>query len=149
MVASVLFIVADGACARFVARSADSGDFVTLREVEGGERLKTLRAELQASPAGRSQESMSPTRRSVGPTEFVRHAKEAFVTEVAELAVTEFSTRARDGVVLVAPARLAAVMQRSLEGRLKIAALLPKDLTKVPDHALHEWLDPIRPRRSA
>lgn len=143
MVASVLFIIADGARARFVVRSPDNGDFVTLHKVDGAERLQTLRAELRASPAGRSQESLSPTRRSVGSTEFVRHAKEAFVAEAAELAVTRFRDRARDGVVLVAPARLAATMRKALEGRLKVVGLLHKDLTKAPDHTLGDWLPPV------
>ncbi|HJV43586.1 host attachment protein [Caulobacter sp.] len=149
MVASVLFIVADGARARLVVRSADNGDFITLREVDGRERLETLRRELRASPAGRSQESASPTRRSVGRTESVRQAKEAFVAEAAALAVAEHADHAQDGVVVVAPERLAAILQKNLEGRLKIVGVLAKDLTKVPNHALRSWLDPIHPHRSA
>lgn len=88
-------------------------------------------------------------RRSVGRTESVRHAKEAFVEEVATLAATEYGHRAQDGVVVVAPERLAAVFQKTLEGRLKIAGVVRKDLTKVPDHALRDWLDSVRPLRLA
>lgn len=140
---SLLFILADGARARLVARSRETGDFVTLREFDGSDGLRLLRSELRASPQGRSQESMSPTRRSVGRTDTVRHAKESFAAEAVDAAVEALAARNRDGVVLVAPARLIDAMRRRLGGRARLAGVLRKDLTKTPDHALGEWLAPL------
>lgn len=135
-----LFIIADGAHAKFVVRSPETGNFVTVREIDGSERLRTLRAELQASPLATGHESLSPTRRSVGATGYIRQAKEAFVREVADLAAGSFAEQARDGVVLVAPARLIGIMRAHLEGRVKTVGVLRKDLVKVPDRDLHDHL---------
>jgi protein required for attachment to host cells len=143
MTRHVLFIIADGAHARFVAAASGARDFVTLREVDGSERLRTLRTELRASPAGRSHESMLPTRRSVGPTGYVRHAKEDFVGEIADLAAESFGANAQDGVVLIVPARLIGPLRQRLRGRMNIIATLSKDLTKVADHDLAEHLAPL------
>jgi protein required for attachment to host cells len=143
MARHVLFIIADGAHARFVAAASGAREFVTLREVDGSERLRKLRAELRASPAGRGHESMSPTRRSVGPTGYVRHAKEDFVGEIADLAAESFGENAEDGVVLIAPARLIGPLRQRLRGRMNIIATLSKDLTKVADHDLAEYLAPL------
>lgn len=143
MPSQMIFVIADGAHARFVARAPGGGDFVTLSELDGSDRLRVLRAELRASPPGRSHESMSPSRSSVGPNESVRQAKESFAREVADVAARTFADRARDGVVLVAPQRLIGLLGAGLEGRMTIVGRLGKDLTKIPDHDLGEWLEPL------
>ncbi|MFI4974975.1 MAG: host attachment protein [Caulobacterales bacterium] len=140
MAHGTLFIIADGAHARLVARSPDTGDFVTLRELDGSRDLDILRAELRASPAGRSQNSTSASRSAVGPVESFRDAKEHFVCAVADLAAEHFADRAPNGMVVVAPARLIGVMLERLEGRVEITGRLAKDLTKVPNHELAAWL---------
>lgn len=143
MIRSLLFILADGARARLVARSHETKDFVTLRELDGSDRLRVLRSELRASPQGRSQESMSPLRRSIGKTDAVRHAKESFAADAVDTAVDSLAERGREGLVLVAPARLIGAMRERLNGRVKLAGVLRKDLTKTPDHELDEWLAPL------
>jgi len=139
----ILFILADGARARFVARSPGSDDFVTLREVDGSERLQTLRRELRASPPGRSHESSSPNRRTVGREDFFRQAKEAFVAEVADLAADAFPDEAGDGVAIAAPSRLLGPLRTRLEPKIRVLAELSKDLTKIPDHELSRWLNKL------
>ena len=49
-----LFLLTDGARARFVERSSQTGDFATVVEVDRRDRLGVLRAELRASAPGRS-----------------------------------------------------------------------------------------------
>jgi len=136
----LLFILADGAHARFVKRNRDTGAFLTVRELDGSHRLKNLRRELRAGPQrGRSHESGSPTRHGVGREDYARQAKEAFVTDVAREAA-EFAGIGQ-ALVLVAPARLVSALRERLDA--KVAAVLNKDLLKTPDHELGRWLEPV------
>ena len=140
---SPLFILADGAHARFVVREPKTRSFVVLKEVDGSGRLKGLRRDLRGSPPARSQESSSPSRHSVGREDHFRQAKEeAFVADVADLAL-EFENEARDGVVIVAPARLLGPLRRRLEKRMRVVGALSKDLVKTPESELGEWLSSL------
>lgn len=135
----ILFVLADGAHARFVQRNGH-GAFVTVRELDGSHRLKTLRRELRGGPAqGRSHESSAPARHGVGREDYARQAKEAFVTQVAQEA-GEFATP-RDTLVVVAPARLVSAFKERLGD--KVAAVVAKDLIKTPDAELARWLEPM------
>ncbi|HWA59943.1 MAG TPA: host attachment protein [Caulobacteraceae bacterium] len=141
MTRDVLYILADGAHARFVERSPTSGDFVTLREIDGSQALDTLREELGGgSPQGRSQESLSPARRGVGPadTDYERRAKESFVRDVAHEAAK--AAAGRRGVVLVAPPRLIGSLREAIGEGVRIEGELHKDLIKTPDHDLADHL---------
>lgn len=135
----LMFVLADGAHARFVKRNRDTGAFLTVRELDGAHRLKTLRRELRASHPGRSHESGAPARHGVGREDYFRQAKEAFVAQVAREA-TEFAT-VGDMLVVVAPARLVLALREQLGAR--VAAVLNKDLVKTPDHELGRWLEPV------
>lgn len=136
----LLFILADGAHARFVKRNRDTGAFLTVRELDGSHRLKNLRRELRAGPPpGRSHESGSPARHGVGREDYARQAKEAFVADVAREAA-EFAD-VGGAVVVVAPARLVSALRDELGA--KVAAVLNKDLVKTPDHELGRWLEPV------
>ena len=136
----LLFVLADGAHARFVKRNAKTGAFVTVRELDGSRKLKSLRRELRSGPAaGTSHESSSPTRHGVGREDYLRQAKEAFVAEVAREAA-DFAT-AKDALVVVAPARLVSALREELGSR--VAASLTKDLIKTPDAELGRWLEPV------
>jgi protein required for attachment to host cells len=140
---NLLFVLTDGGRARLVERAADSGAYSTIEEIDGAGRLATLRQELRASPPARSFSSTSPRRAAVGPEDYMRPAKEAFVREVAERAVEVYRAREFKGVVVAAPSRLISDLKRHVEERAPVAASLRKDLTKAPDHELGAWLDDL------
>jgi protein required for attachment to host cells len=146
----LIYLVVDGARARFVVRSPETGDFVTVRELDGAERLAEARAKLRAAAAGRSFESATSARHAVGRGESAdRRVKAAFAAEAAKAALETAAARGCDEVVLVASGRLLPQLRRGLDSSLAVVAEVDKDLTKVPDHALAEWLGPLVPRRPA
>ena len=135
-----LFVIADGGRARLVRRSPDTGDFVTEREIDGGEHLRSLRAFLRRNPPGRSFESATSARHAVSPEDPYRQAKEEFAAEVADAAVKLATSENVSDVVLVANARTLPPLRRRIGSRVRITGQLGKDLTKVPDHELSHWL---------
>lgn len=137
----LLFLLTDGAHARFVERSPQTGDFVTLSEVDRRDRLERLRAELRASPPGRSLQTGTPERHSVGGEGAVRQAKQAFVEEMGDRAAAMCRQRGFQGVFIAAPARLVGPLRRRVATQTTVAGALHKDLTKAPDAALGRWLD--------
>src|SRR5262249_3208643 len=94
----VLFLLADGARARFVERSPETGYFVTVQEMDGRHSLQTLRNELRASQSARTMDQNLSGGHAVGQEDFLRTAKEAFATEVAERAAALVRKRAYQGV---------------------------------------------------
>ena len=136
----ILFVLADGARARFVERSTKSGDFVTIDELDGREELRQLRRELRASPPARTHDSTTPRRHSVGREDYFRQAKEAFTARVAEMAGTVVRRQGLEEVFLAAPARLIGPLRHQLAELVTVAGTLERDLTKTPDKALSEWL---------
>lgn len=136
----VLFVLADGARARFVERAAGRDSFVTADEIDGRAALRRLRDELRRSPPVRSFESASPRRHSVGREDFFRQAKEAFVEEVAARAGRHLDRRGLDQVFVAAPGRLLGLLERRLGAKARLAGTLERDLTKTPDSALAKWL---------
>lgn len=136
----LLYVLADGGRARFVRRSAETGDFTTIDEIDQGRQLRQLREELRGSPRVRTHDSLGDGRHSVGSEDYFRSAKEAFMAQVADRAVVLAQQERLAGVFLVAPSRLLGVLRRNLEGRIPIAGQLRKDLTKSADHDLAAWL---------
>lgn len=136
-----LFLLTDGARARMVERSPQTGDFNTFSEVDGRDRLETLRTELRASAQGRSVQSGTPERHSVGREGSFRQAKEAFVEEMADRAAQICRERGFQAVFVAAPARLIGPLRRRLAPHAQIVGALEKDLTKAPDAKLGKWLD--------
>ena len=137
----ILFLLTDGARARFVERSPQTGDFVTLSEVDRRDRLEVLRTELRASPPGRSLQSGTPERHAIGREGAFRQAKEAFVEEMADRAAEVYRQRHFRAVFITAPPRLVGPLLRRLATRATVAGALQKDLTKVSDAALGQWLN--------
>jgi protein required for attachment to host cells len=140
----VLFLLADGARARFVERSAETGHFVTVQEIDSRDKLRTLRKEVRASPPAWTTQQGLPGGDAIDTQDYFRAAKEAFATEVAERAATLVSKRAYQGVFLAAPARLIGVLRRGLAGKANITGEINRDLTKAPDAELGKWL-PLTP----
>ena len=138
--AKTLFVLADGARARLVERSAKSGDFVTIDEIDARDRLRQLRRELRASPQARTHQSTEPRRHKVGREGYLRRAKEEFVAEVAERANALRRKGDYNEVFLAAPARLIGPLRAQFGADAPVAGALERDLTKAPDSALSHWL---------
>src|SRR5438067_1195518 len=113
----ILFVLADGARARFVERAADPGRFVTVQEMDERHKLQTLRSELRASPA---TEPSLPGGHALSQQDVLRSAKEAFAAEVAHKATALVAKRAYTGVFLAAPARLVGILRHGLAGKATI-----------------------------
>lgn len=133
------FIIADGARARLVKRAGDAGDFTTTRE---------LKADRRAPEKMKGVVFDSSTHRSYGVesrADAVRAHKTAFAREVAEAINTEASHEALGRLAIVAPARTLSAITAHLSAaaKSKLAGTLAKDLTKVPDHELKDWLRPL------
>ena len=139
----LIYLLVDGAHARFVERSAETGDLVTVRRISGDERLDVLRAEQRDEAPGRSFESSGAGRHRVGREDSYRRAKEAFVAEVGEAITDLIAAGQVDGVVLAAPRRLLKSLRESLPRSANLVAEIGKDLTKTPDHELEAWLGPL------
>jgi protein required for attachment to host cells len=140
---NLLYVLADGAHARFVEQSAETHAFVTSSRMDGTERLATLRAEQRDEQAGRTFESATGGRHAVGREDPYRPAKEAFAADVAERVGELLARHPVEGVVLVAPPRLLRVLRAGVAPAAQVVAELGKDLTKTPDHELGQWLLPI------
>lgn len=136
----LLFVLADGGRVRFVERSASNGRFATLEEIDRTAALSQLRRELRASPPARTRASTSPRRSAVGKEDYIRPAKEAFMAEVTERAVTLVRERRLDGVFLAAPPQLIGPLRARLGGAAPMVGAIRKDLTKAQDHELGAWL---------
>ena len=141
---NILFVLADGGRARLVRRSSETGDYVTVREIDGGDRIKEVRAWMRTHPAGRSQESGGTSRRSaVGPEDPYRQVKTEFMAKAAAAAKDFGAEHACEGVVLVATRRLLPILREQFASGPKVLNRLAKDLTKVPDHELPAWLSDL------
>ncbi len=136
----LIYLLADGAHARFVERSADTGHFVTVSRIDGTEALEAVRAEQRDEPAGRSIESVGGARHAVGRNDAYRRAKAAFASQAATALNKLVQRKAVEAVVLVAPARLIPVLREHVSPRVPIARTLAKNLIKTPDHELGAWL---------
>ena len=139
----LLYLLVDGAHARFVEWSKDKGDFVTIHRLEGVDRLDEVRDEQRDEQPGRSFESAAAGRHAVGREDAYRRAKEAFAADVGRAYKKVAAGRSLDGVVLAAPPRLLRALRDSLPAQATVVAELGKDLVKTPDHDLAPWLGPM------
>jgi protein required for attachment to host cells len=139
----LIYVLADGAHARFVERSAETHDFKTLRSMDGTQRLDAVRQEQRDEGAGRSFESDNKARHAVGAEDPYRKVKTEFVSAVAETLNEMLANGGWEAVVLAAPDRLLKVLREGVSPRVEIAGEVAKDLTKTPDHDLGEWLNAL------
>lgn len=141
---NLIYVLADGAHARFVERNPDTGAFVSFQQMDGSERLDVLREEQRDEPsAGRSFESSGGQRHGVGREDSYDRAKAAFVTHVAYRLNQIAADRQPTGVVLVAPAKLLGPLREGVAAHVPVTRELGKDLTHTPDHELGKWLDAL------
>jgi protein required for attachment to host cells len=139
----LIFLLADGAHARFVEQTPETGAYVTVRSMDGSERIETLRAEQRDEAPGRTHESFGYGSHAVGREDAYRRAKAAFAADVAKTLNHMLAQGDFDGVVLVAPARLRKTLRAGMTSRTAVVRELAKDLTKTPDHELGGWLNPL------
>ena len=139
----LLYVLADGAHARFVERLAETHDYKTMRTLDGSRRLDQLREEQRDESAGRSFESANSARHAVGVEDPYRKVKNDFVAGVAEQLNETLKHGDWEGVVLAAPDRLLGVLRDSVSKHITIVGEVAKDLIKTPDHELGQWLDAL------
>ncbi len=139
----LIYLLADGAHARFVERSRETGHYVTVSRIDGTEALATVRAEQRDEPAGRSIESVGGARHAVGRNGAYRRAKSAFAAHAAETLNKMVARKPVEGVVLVAPSRLIPVLREHLAHCVPVTRVVPKNLIKTPDHELGDWLTSV------
>jgi hypothetical protein len=132
-----LYVLADGARARFVERRAEPGSYATFEEIDARDQLRTLRRELRANPRARNQQSGAPAlTHTLGRGAPVREAKQAFIENVADRASTLLRNGRYAQVVVAAPDRLLDPLSRRLAHSGAALVAINRDLTKTPDHAL-------------
>jgi protein required for attachment to host cells len=137
----LIYLIADGANARFVRRGEAAGQFVTVRQLDGHPGLAATREKMRAHPPGRSFESAIQMRHAVGRDDAYQRAKAKFAVSAAEILTRMILNGDCDGVVLVAPSRLLPVLRSHLPRNANVVRTLVKDLIKVPDHELSRWLE--------
>jgi protein required for attachment to host cells len=138
----LLYVLADGARARFVEHREVPPRFATIDEMDARDELQRLRRELRSSPRARNQQSGSPgLQHTIGREAPIREAKEAFASAVAERAKSLVQDGGYEGVVVAAPDRLLASLSGRLEEARITTAAINRDLTKTPDSALGAWLE--------
>jgi protein required for attachment to host cells len=137
---ATLFIIADGAHARWVRRSDHADDFVTQKALSADHESP------RAPPGGVGFESSSGRPAAVGKDDDMAERRRLrFAEKVAEAINADVE---RDEIVrlaIVAPARMINDLSPHLSppARAKLAKALDRDLTKTPDHELSAWLAPL------
>lgn len=116
----LLYVIADGGHVRYVERSADE-DFVTIE-----------RAEHAGAPMSHHHHT------EAGEHTHADHV--AFAAAVAKHAAALAAEHRMLGVVVCAPQRLVGVLREHVAAAATVAGEVAKDLTKVPDHELRQWL---------
>jgi protein required for attachment to host cells len=130
------FVIADGARARWVKRSDQADDFVTVRELVAG-------PEPRGEPDGVAFASRGGQRFNIGEKkDAIRQRKLRFAEEVAEAINAEAAAGGLERLAVVAPARMLGAIRQRLgpEASARLVQTLSKDLTKTPDHELGGWL---------
>lgn len=135
----MLFLVADGGSARWIARDHENQHFSTERETHA-------RHKPAAGQAGTVVESVGHERHGLGErVDLAVRRREQFAAELAADLEREVKRSRWESLALVAPPRMLQALEKALSGpmRTKVHARLGKDLVKVGDHALGEWLSPL------
>jgi hypothetical protein len=130
-----LFVLADGARARFVRRGP-SGHFNTFDEIDEAAQLQGARGapQVRSITPGAGQPYASEEADTAG------RLKARFISRVAERAA---EICRRDGftrVAVAAPPRLVGKLKDELGESPPLAFALVRDLTKTPDSDLARWL---------
>jgi len=138
----IWFIVADGSRARIIAHTAGEKIFETVSELESPDAHLATR-DLGANKPTRAFGSADGTRHAIEPrSDFHDKAK----LEFADMVADKIGDGAKNGMfqlfALVAPPKIIHEIKKrfSTDVSKRLAAELPKDLTKLPQAALQERL---------
>jgi len=140
------FVIADGARARILAHRVGEPTFETVTEFASVAAHRTTE-ELGSDKPPRAFESVGGARHAMeARSDFHEAAKAEFADMIAENINDGASRNAFDLLVLIAPPHVLQEIKEHLPAKIaeRVAAKLPKDLTKLPDWALHERLRGIR-----
>lgn len=134
------FVIADSGRARWVRRSDQSHDFVTMRE------LKAERPVGDVQDPGVMISGLYGRRTGLRDTGLsINKARDEFAAEIAAALEAEAERGEFERLAVVAPVRTLNAIRKHLSGAAgkAMAASLAKDLTKTPDHELGGWLEPL------
>lgn len=134
-------LVADGTRARIFEKS-----FKSLSNVMGHDLVSdNLRdSEIYADKPGRSFESANPTRHAYQPrTDWHEYQKQLFAKEICSLLDKANETSEFDELIIVSPPKMLGDIRSYLGKQLlpKIAAEIPKDISKLSEHDLLNYLE--------
>jgi protein required for attachment to host cells len=133
---STQFVIADGSRARWVRRSAQADDFVTVKEL-------AAMPEEHGQPEGVAFSARAGQRFTIAEkNDAVQQRKLRFAEVVAEAINADATTGGMERLAVVAPARILGAIRQRLcaEANARLVQTLSKDLTKTPDHELGAWL---------
>ncbi len=139
----ILYVIADGGRARFVARG-EEGDFHTIASFVSSD-IHERSHDLGTDRPTRVHESANTARHAAQPRRDLHSAaKEDFVKQIAGEIDGEQERGRFEKLVLVAPPRVLTELKEKLSKNMArlVADGLQKDLTKVPDHELAPHLAP-------
>jgi hypothetical protein len=131
------FFIANSAKARWVEHQTGQVDPVTVGELE------VTVTHRPHGPPYTAFESAGPARRGHGDRDTAELRTDDAGRQLAEEIDRQASAGAFERLGLVAPARLLHAIRKHLSGqaRAKVCFELARDLTKHPNHELHNWLD--------
>jgi protein required for attachment to host cells len=141
----LLFVLTDGGRARLVRRSATTGHFETVEEMDGLSDLEAARKKVRDRTLPQAQSAVSPQRSSIGRDDPLRAVKERFLDRVAKRAASVCRQAGFSGVFIAAPPRLISPLRARLQACAPLAGALAKDLTRTPVERLEERLGRIIP----
>lgn len=130
------FVIADRSRARWVRRSPDADDFVTVKEMFAAPAR-------QARPQGVAFEGHSHQRFNIEERDAAaRQRRVRFAEDIArEINADAQAGRLERLAVIALPRILGAIRQRLCpSAAARLMRTLDKDLTKTPDHQLGAWL---------
>ena len=133
---NTLFVIADGARARWVRHSRAVDDFVTIK-------VMTHEEPPHGHPQGVAFESSTGRAFNIEPArDAARRSRVKFAEAIAEAINADPAVREVERVAIVAPTRILKTIVEHVSGpvREKLAATLAKDLAKTPDHFLGRWI---------
>jgi protein required for attachment to host cells len=134
-------LIADGARARIFVKGYKKLDHVMNQDFVG-DNLKD--SAVGSSKPGRGYESMNPTRHAYQPrTDWHQHQKELFAKELCEVLEKATEHSEFDELVIISPPKTLGDIRGNLSKQTlaKVTAEVPKDITKLTEHELLNYLD--------